>query len=116
LGYSYTDRGIHLEEALHLIQKAMTLKPNMGYITDSLGWIYLNLGDYERAMTELEKANQLTPDDPIITEHLADSYLKLNRIEKAIEFYEKAQKLDPKQDQIERLKNKIRELKEKRSK
>jgi len=56
----------------------------------------------------------LTPDDPIITEHLADSYLKLNRIEKAIEFYEKAQKLDPKQDQIERLNNKIRELKEKK--
>jgi tetratricopeptide (TPR) repeat protein len=86
----------------------------MGYITDSLGWIYLKLGDYERAMTELEKANQLTPDDPIITEHLADSYLKLNRIEKAIEFYEKAKKLDPKQDQMERLKNKIRELKEKK--
>jgi len=114
LGYSYADRGIHLEEALHLIQKAMTLKPNMGYITDSLGWVYFKLGDYEKAVTELEKANQLTPDDPIITEHLADSYLKLNRIEKAIEFYEKAQKLDPKQDQIERLKNKIKELKEKK--
>ena len=112
LGYSYADRGIHLEEALRLIQKAMTLKPNMGYITDSLGWVYFKLGDYERAVSELEKANQLTPDDSTITEHLADSYIKLNRIEKAIEFYEKALKLDPKPDQEERLKNKIKELKE----
>jgi tetratricopeptide (TPR) repeat protein len=114
LGYSYADRGIQLEEALELIQKAMALKPNMGYITDSLGWLYFKLGDYERARIELEKANQLTPDDPTITEHLADSYYKMHRIEKAIEFYEKALKLDPKPDQIERLKTKIKEYREKK--
>jgi len=114
LGYSYADRGIHLDEALKLIQKAMTLKPNMGYITDSLGWVYFKLGDYEKARIELEKANQLTPDDPIVTEHLGDSYYKLHRIEKAVEFYEKALKLEPKPDQVERLKNKIKEYKEKK--
>jgi len=63
---------------------------------------------------ELEKANQLTPDDPVITEHLADSHFKLHRIEKAIELYEKALKLDPKPDQIERLKIKIKEGREKK--
>jgi tetratricopeptide (TPR) repeat protein len=116
LGYSYSERSIHLEEALRLIQKAMELKPNMGYITDSLGWVYYKLGDYEKAVTELEKANLLTPDDSTITEHLAEGYLKLSRIEKAVEFYERALKLDPKPDQKERLKNKIKELKEKQSK
>ena len=84
LGYSYAERGIHLQEALEMIQKAMSLKPNMGYITDSLGWVYYQLGEYEKAVTELEKANQLTPDDPTITEHLADGYFKLNRFEKAL--------------------------------
>jgi tetratricopeptide (TPR) repeat protein len=92
----------------------MELKPKMGYITDSLGWVYYKLGDYERAVTELEKANQLTPDDSTITEHLADSYLKLSRIEKTIEFYERALKLDPKPDQKERLQKKIKELKDQR--
>jgi len=116
LGYSYSERGIHLDEALKLIEKAMTLKPNMGYITDSLGWVYYKLGDYQRAVTELQKANLLTPDDSTISEHLADSYLKLNRIEKAAEFYEKALKLEPKPDQKERLEKKIKELKEKRPK
>jgi tetratricopeptide (TPR) repeat protein len=105
-----------LEEALKLIQKAIELKPDMGYITDSLGWVYYKLGDYERAVNELEKANQLTPDDSTITEHLADGYLKLSRTEKAIEFYEKALSLDPKPDQKERLQKKIKGLKEKRSK
>jgi pentatricopeptide repeat protein len=91
------------------------LKPNTGYITDSLGWTYYKLGDYKRALTELEKANQLMPDDSTITEHLADSYLKLNRVEKAVEFYERALKLDPKPDQKERLEKKINELKEKKN-
>jgi tetratricopeptide (TPR) repeat protein len=116
LGYSYADRGIHLEEALELVQKAMTLKPRMGYITDSLGWVYYKLGDYERALTELKKADELTPDDPIITEHLADSYFKLSRIGKAVELYKKALKLDPKPDQTERLKDKIKKLQESQSK
>jgi tetratricopeptide (TPR) repeat protein len=116
LGYSYSERGILLEEALKLIQKAMELKPNMGYITDSLGWIYYKLGDYEKAVIELEKANQLTPDDSTISEHLADGYLKLSRIEKAVEFYERALRLEPKPDQKERLNNKLKDLKEKRSK
>jgi tetratricopeptide (TPR) repeat protein len=114
LGYSYSERGIHLAEALKLIQKAIELKPNMGYITDSLGWVYFKLGDYERAVIELEKASQLTPEDSTITEHLADSYVKLSRIEKALEFYEKALGLDPKPDQKERLQKKIKELKEKK--
>ena len=116
LGYSYADRGIQLEEALELIQKAMALKPNMGYITDSLGWVYFKLGDYGRAAIELEKANQLTPDDPVITEHLADSYIKLSQFQKAMELYQKALNLDPKPDQMERLKSKVKELKEKQSK
>jgi pentatricopeptide repeat protein len=114
LGYSYSERGIRLEEALKLVQEAMKLKPNMGYITDSLGWTYYKLGDYPRAVTELEKANELTPDDSTITEHLADGYVKLKRIEKALECYEKALKLEPKPDQKERLNKKIKELKGKK--
>ena len=83
-------------------------------MTDSLGWVYYKLGDYEKAVKELEKADLLTPDDPTIIEHLADGYLKLSRIEKALELYEKSLTLDPKPDQKERLKKKLKELKEKK--
>jgi tetratricopeptide (TPR) repeat protein len=111
LGYSYAERGVNLQEALALIQKAMTLKPDTGYITDSLGWVYYQMGEYDKAAVELEKANQLIPDDSTISEHLADSYLKLKKTEKAVEFYEKALTLDPKPDQAERLKKKLEESK-----
>jgi Flp pilus assembly protein TadD len=110
LGYSFADRGIRLQEALEMIRKAMDLKPNMGYITDSLGWAYYKLGEYEKAAAELEKAGRLTPEDPTITEHLADTYLKLGRTGKALESYERALRLDPKPDQAERLRGKIKDL------
>ena len=65
-------------------------------------------------MTELEKANQLMPDDSVISEHLADGYSKLNQVQKALSFYEKALNLEPKPDQADRLKKKIKEIKEKK--
>jgi tetratricopeptide (TPR) repeat protein len=110
LGYSYAERGNNLQEALEMIEKAMVLEPNNGYITDSLGWVYYKLGNYEKAATELEKANQLTPDDPTITEHLADVYFKLNQLQKALSFYQESLTLEPKPDQIERVNKKIKEV------
>src|SRR4030067_1783618 len=98
-----------------MIQKAMALKPHMGYITDSLGWAYFKLGAYARAVEELEKENQLTPNDPVVTEHLGDGYSKLSRMDKARELYEKALTLNPKPDQMERLKKKIEELRGKKN-
>ena len=97
-----------------MIQKAMALKPDTGYITDSLGWVYYQLEEYEKAVAELEKASRLTPDDSTIAEHLADGYYKLNQVQKALSLYEKALALEPKPDQAERLKNKIKEIKEKK--
>jgi tetratricopeptide (TPR) repeat protein len=114
LGYTFADRGIHLDEALQLIQKALQLKPDSGYITDSLGWVYYKKGEYEKAVTELEKAIEMTPDDPIITEHLGDGYLKVNLLEKALELYERALQLKPKEEQVDRLKKKIKEIKAKK--
>ncbi|MBU1696878.1 MAG: tetratricopeptide repeat protein, partial [Proteobacteria bacterium] len=47
LGYSYADLGINLDEALLLIKRAHEIKPDDGYITDSLGWVYYKRGEYE---------------------------------------------------------------------
>jgi tetratricopeptide (TPR) repeat protein len=114
LGYTFADKGLHLDEALELVQKALKLKPESGYITDSLGWVYYRKGEYEKAIRELERAIELTPDDPIIREHLGDGYLKVNLVEKALELYEKALQLKPKEDQLNRLRKKIKEIKTKK--
>lgn len=79
LGYSMIDRGVNLDEAIGMVKKAVSLKPNDGYITDSLGWAYYVLRDYDQAVTYCERAVDLIPSDPIIADHLGDVYWKVGR-------------------------------------
>ncbi len=64
LGYSMIDKKINLNEAMAMVRKAVELKPNDGYIVDSLGWAHFQLGEYEEAVKQLERAVELKPADP----------------------------------------------------
>lgn len=90
LGYSYADRGIKLDEALLLLERAYELRPDDGYITDSLGWVYYKLGQYQKAVEYLEKAAELTSFETIISDHLGDAYQKTDQFKKALDTYKKA--------------------------
>jgi tetratricopeptide (TPR) repeat protein len=79
LGYSWVDQGVNLERGLEMIKKAVELRPNDGYIVDSLGWAYYRMGRYEDAVKELERAIELRPEDPVINDHLGDAYWKTGR-------------------------------------
>jgi tetratricopeptide (TPR) repeat protein len=79
LGYSMIDRGVNLDEALGMVKKAVSLKPNDGYITDSLGWAYYTLKNYTDATTYCERAVDLIPSDPTIADHLGDVYWRGGR-------------------------------------
>ncbi len=79
LGYSWLEQGLHLDRALAMIQTAVRQRPKDGYIVDSLGWGYYQLGDYENAVRELERAVELRPQDPIINDHLGDAYWRAGR-------------------------------------
>ncbi len=109
LGYTYADLGRNLDEAEDLIIKALEYKPDDGYVTDSLGWVYFKKGMFDKAVEILEKAVNLVPDDPIILEHLGDAYLKTNNKEKAIEFYKRSLEKKEEKDKPT-LEDKIREL------
>ncbi|MDP3694819.1 MAG: tetratricopeptide repeat protein, partial [Desulfocapsaceae bacterium] len=54
LGYTWAENNTHLEKALEYIKKAIALKPDNGYILDSLGWVYFRMGELEKAKKELE--------------------------------------------------------------
>jgi tetratricopeptide (TPR) repeat protein len=108
LGYTYADMGINLDEAETLIQTALRMKPDDGYITDSLGWVYFKRGQYTQALKWLNKAVQLVPDDPTILEHIGDVYLQMESREKALNFYRRSLKKKEKDRQA--LKEKIRIL------
>ena len=108
LGYTYADLGQNLDEAERLILEALKYKPDDGYITDSLGWVYYKKVEFEKALEDLQKAIGIVPDDPIMLEHLGDVYLKLNDKTNALKFYKKS--LGYKEKDKEELEKKIREL------
>ncbi len=79
LGYAWADQGQNLNEALHMIEQAVRLRPSDGYITDSLGWVHYRMGNYETAVPILEQAVALLPYDPVINDHLGDAYWMVGR-------------------------------------
>ena len=90
LGYTYTLEGVHLDEAESLIRRALEIKPDSGYILDSMGWVYFKKGDIERAVSYLEMAVAVRPEDPEILEHLGDAYREQSRMDEALEVYKRA--------------------------
>ena len=95
LGYSLAEMGVRLSEAEALIKRALELKPDDGYITDSMGWVYFKMGRHEEALPWIKKALEKLPDDPLINEHLGDTYKALGRWDKALEAYQRALQLGP---------------------
>jgi tetratricopeptide (TPR) repeat protein len=113
IGYTYAEQGVRLDEALDLVQKAAKLRPDSGYIVDSLGWVYFQKGQYDEAVRYLEKAAVLTPDDPTINEHLGDAYFKKQMYEESLERYKRALSFDhPEKEKVmEKVKEVERRLK-----
>jgi Flp pilus assembly protein TadD len=62
-----------------MLRRAVELRPNDGYIVDSLGWAHFKLGQYTDAAETLEKAINLKPSDPVLNDHLGDAYWRVNR-------------------------------------
>ena len=79
LGYSWVDRGRNIPTALTMLEKARTLRPYDGYIVDSVGWAYYQLGRYDDAAKTLEAAVLLVPGDPTINDHLGDALWRAGR-------------------------------------
>ncbi len=79
LGFSWVDQGVHLDEGMDMIRRAVEQRPDDGYIVDSLGWAYFRIGNYDEAVKNLERAVELKPDDPTINDHLGDAYWRVGR-------------------------------------
>jgi tetratricopeptide (TPR) repeat protein len=107
LGYSMIEKKINLSEALKMVKKAVELKPNDGYIVDSLGWAYFQLGDYEEAAIQIERAVDLNPADPIIGEHLGDAYWRVGRTLEAKFQWQHAKDNGPEPDDLKRIEEKL---------
>jgi tetratricopeptide (TPR) repeat protein len=111
LGYMLADLGVRLDEALGYIQKAVDLDPYNGAFLDSLGWVYFKQNRLEEAEENLIKAARINDSDPVIYEHLGDLYVQLGTLDKARYFYEKSMAHAENEEESERVKEKLTQLK-----
>ncbi len=89
-GYMLADRGLRLEEATSMIQRAVTQEPNNGAYLDSLGWAYYKQNKLAEAEEYLRKAAERQSHDPTILGHLGDVYNKLGQKDRAVNYWERA--------------------------
>jgi tetratricopeptide (TPR) repeat protein len=108
LGYSWIDQGVHLDEGMRMIRRAVEQRPDDGYIVDSLGWAHFRLGDYAEAVRHLERAVELKPEDPTINDHLGDAYWKIGRVLEARFQWAHARDLKPEQDELTKILDKLK--------
>lgn len=119
LGYSLIDRGLKLDEAIEMVEKAVKLEPqNIAYL-DSLAWGYYKKGEslekkggdfekyYSMAQTYIQKAYNLmietnAQEDSLIYEHMADIYYKNKRFLDSYKMYKMAYRVlaDKKRENI----------------
>ncbi len=107
LGYSWVDQNKNLKQGLQLIEQAVKLKPDDGYIVDSLGWAHYRLGNYKEAVKYLERAVELRPEDPVLNDHLGDAFWRVGRETEARFQWEQALTLKPEPEDVDKIKKKL---------
>jgi tetratricopeptide (TPR) repeat protein len=89
-GYMLADRGIRLNEAQDMVERAVQQEPYNGSFLDSLGWVYYKQNKIEDALAALRKASERESHDPTIRLHLGDAYAKQGRMDLAAAEWEKS--------------------------
>ncbi|MDD6088719.1 MAG: tetratricopeptide repeat protein [Desulfovibrionaceae bacterium] len=96
IGYSLAEQGRDLERALTLLKHAVSLRPDLSYILDSLAWAQLKSGQIDEAWSTIRKSVSL-PDssDAVIWEHYGDIAFASGRVKEAVRGWKKALSLNP---------------------
>ena len=61
---------MNLDDALILIEKALSQEPDNAAYLDSLGWVYYKKKDYKKAYKYITKAVEIMPEEKELQEHL----------------------------------------------
>jgi predicted Zn-dependent protease len=109
LGYMWADKGVQLDRAREMLEKAVGREPRNAAYLDSLGWVYFRLGRIDSAEKNLREAHRREPTDPTIAEHLGDLEMKRGNSAEAIQNWEKALELQT--EEPERVRQKLERAK-----
>ncbi len=102
LAYSWLERNYKIDQAIEMLSRAYNLKEDDPYITDSVGWGYYLVGDYENAEKYLRRAVELMPFDPIVNDHYGDVLWQLNRRIQAKYFWKNVLELDDTEEKMKK--------------
>src|SRR5258706_13598423 len=103
--------GMRLNEAEAMVQKAVQSDPTTGAYLDSLGWVYYKQNRLDRAEEYLKKAVIFVNSDSDVHDHLGDLYFKTKRYDEARTEWTKSIQLATDQEDINRIKKKLDDLK-----
>ena len=109
LGYSWIEQGTNLARATEMIEKAVSLRPQDGFIVDSLGWAFYRSGDYQKAVETLQRAVALEPGDAAINDHLGDALWSAGRSDEARFQWQHAMQSDPEPELKAQLSEKLKQ-------
>ena len=108
LGYYLAERSARYNEALPLIEKAVSIEPMNSSFLDSLGWVQYKLGRLQEARGHLEKAVVYARRSAMVHEHLGDVLRDLGRAQEARRNWEVALEYSVEAGVIARLRDKIK--------
>lgn len=104
--YSLSTRGLQLERALEMVNKALEKDSLSSAFLDTKGWILYKLGKFEEAKFYVEKAIEVNTQSAVIIDHLGDIEFKLGNKQRAIELWKQALEIDPTKTEIQEKINK----------
>ncbi len=95
LAYMWAEENRHLEQALQYSVRSLTLDPDNGAYTDTLGWIQFRLKQHELALETVTRARLLAGDDAEILLHLGDILAALGKMDEAVAAWKQSAEADP---------------------
>jgi tetratricopeptide (TPR) repeat protein len=101
LAWDYANTGGNLDIALQLAQAAKAQLPELGEISDTLGWIYYKKGLNALAVSTLQEAAKQNPENPGIRYRLGLAYLQHGDKAAARSTLQAVLTLNPKQEQAD---------------
>ena len=103
LAYTWIEKEINVKKSLKMLKKANSLRPNDGYIIDSLGWALFKLKNYKEAKQYLESAIIYMPSDPVVNDHYADALWMNNKTLQARYYWNYVLKLEKTEEKLKKI-------------
>jgi tetratricopeptide (TPR) repeat protein len=95
LGYMWVERGVNLEKAREMIEKAVKAEPDNEAFLDSLGWVLFKLNRPQEALAALLKSVSAAKEpDATIFDHLGDVQQALGKREDAVKSWRRSLELE----------------------